>query len=139
MFTARKAGASSEKEACQMKKVLWIVTALFSLALIAWAADPTGKWTAQVPGRGGNMREVTFNFKAEGQNLTGTMSGRQGDIQISDGKINGDDISFTVTQEFGGNTVKQNFSGKITGGEIKMKREGGQGGPIEFVAKKPTS
>ena len=122
-----------------MKRVLWILTALFSLALVSWAADPTGKWTAQVPGRGGNMREVTFNFKAEGQTLTGTVSGRQGDIQISDGKINGDDISFTVTQEFGGNTVKQTYTGKLVGGEIKMKREGGQGQPVEFVAKKPTS
>ena len=77
-----------------------------------------------------------LNFKATGENLTGTMSGRNGDIPIADGKISGDDISFSVTQDFGGNSVKQTFTGKASGGEIKFKREGGQGEPIQFVAKK---
>jgi hypothetical protein len=118
------------------RKILWLAVTLLTLTLALWSADISGKWTAQVPGRSGNMREVTFMLKASGENLTGTMSGRQGDIQIADGKISGDDISFSVTQDFGGNSVKQTFTGKATGGEIKFKREGGQGEPIQFVAKK---
>lgn len=117
------------------QKIPWLVVMLtFTFAL--WSADISGKWTAQVAGRSGNMREVTFMFKASGENLTGTMSGRNGDIQISDGKISGDDVSFSVTQEFGGNSVKQTFTGKVAGGEIKFKREGGRGEPIQFVAQK---
>ena len=118
------------------RKILWLVVTLLTFTLALWSADISGKWTAQVPGRSGNMRDVTFMFKASGENLTGTMSGRNGDIQISDGKISGDDISFSVTQDFGGNSVKQTFTGKASGGEIKFKREGGQGEPIQFVAKK---
>lgn len=111
---------------------------VLGLAVLAAAADLNGKWVAQVPGRDGQMRETTFNFKAEGDKLTGTMSGRQGDMAISDGKIKGDEISFTVVANFGGNEVKLLFKGKVTGDEMKLSRtrEGGDQPPQEFVAKK---
>lgn|SRR5574341_12292 len=124
-----------------MKTRLAVIS--FALALIvaavAWAADVNGKWTAQVPGRQGNAQETTFTFKVEGDKLTGTMSGRQGDTPIADGKISGDEISFTVTRERQGATIKQLFKGKVAGDEIKFTRttEGGQGNqPVEFTAKR---
>ena len=134
------------------KKLIFAVTLTIILAFSLFAADVTGKWTAQVPGRGGNMMERTFNFKAEGSKLTGTVSGRQGETPISDGEINGDDISFSVTQNFRGNEVKVLYKGKLAGKEIKFTRtreggnreggnpEGGDNqppqGPLEFTAKK---
>jgi hypothetical protein len=107
------------------------------VAISAFAADVTGKWVAQVPGRGGETREVVYTFKAEGDKLTGTQSGFGGgpDIPISDGKITGDSISFKVNLERGGNTMTFNYTGKVSGNEIKMTREGGRG-PQEFTAKK---
>ena len=54
---------------------------LLLAAVAVFAADATGKWVAQVPGRNGQMREVTFNLKADGSALGGTVSGRQGDVQ----------------------------------------------------------
>ena len=118
------------------RKILWLAVSLLTFTLALWSADISGKWTAQVPGRSGQMREVTFMLKASGEGLTGTMSGRNGDIPIADGRVSGDNVSFSVTQDRGGNSVKQTFSGKVTGGEIMFKREGGQGEPIQFVAKK---
>ena|SRR5438105_3737498 len=118
------------------RKLLFVITMVILFTVGLWAADVSGKWTAQVPGRQGQMRDVTFALKASGDNLTGTMSGRNGDVPISDGKISGDDISFSVTQDFGGNSVTQKFTGKLAGNEIKFKREGGQGQPVEFVAKR---
>ena len=102
---------------------------LVALLASAWAADVTGKWTAQVPGRQG-ATETTFNFKVEGANLTGTVSGPQGDNPISDGKVSGDDISFTVKMSFGGNEIKMLYKGKVSGNEIKFtrEREGGMTG-----------
>jgi len=102
------------------------------LTLTALAADVTGKWVAQVPGRGGQTREVTFNFKADGATLTGTISGPQGDMEISDGKIDGGQISFSQTREFNANQVKMLYKGMVSGDEIKFTRTvegGGQGGP----------
>ena len=111
---------------------------VFAALTLAWAADVTGKWTAQVPGQGGQTREQTFNFKAEGSKLTGTVSGRQGDIPITDGKIDGDNISFVTVVKFNDNEFKLTYKGKVSGDEIKFTRvrEGGDQPPAEFTAKK---
>jgi hypothetical protein len=114
--------------------------ALLTLALAvgAFAADVSGKWTAEVKGRQGQTREVTMNFKADGSTLTGTISGPGGDTAIKDGKVAGDTITFNVTREFQGNSVKINYTGKVDGNSIafKSEREGGQGQAQEFTAKK---
>jgi hypothetical protein len=121
-----------------MRKFITTGLLLGLLSLTALAADITGKWTAQVPGRGGQTREATFNFKVDGNTLTGTVSGRQGDMPISDGKIDGDSISFTQTMEFNGNSVKLMYKGTVSGDSIKFTRErdGGEGQPQEFTAKR---
>jgi hypothetical protein len=119
-----------------------LLTALLGIfALAAVAADVTGKWTAEVPGRGGNTATNTFVFKADGAKLTGTMDGgRGGAVEIADGKVDGDNISFNVVRNFGGNDVKISFKGKVSGSEIKFTRtiEGMDNAPAptEFTAKK---
>ena len=117
-----------------------ILAAVVVLAAVtmALAANVDGKWVAQVAGQGGQTREVTFTFKAEGEKLTGTVSGRQGDTPISDGKIKGDDISFTQSFEAQGNTIKVIYTGKVSGDEIKMtrKRDGSDKPAAEFTAKR---
>ena len=120
-------------------RIAFLALCLVIAALtVAWAADVSGKWVAQVPGRDGQTRETTFNFKVEGEKLTGTVSGRQGDNQITDGKIKGDDISFTVVNNFNGNEVKLLYKGKVAGDEIKFtrSRDGGNQPTQEFTAKK---
>jgi hypothetical protein len=122
--------------------ILWLC--LFGLfgSLVATAADVTGKWTAQVPARGGEMRDTTFMFKQEGSQLTGTMamSGRERDSQIEEGKVDGDNISFTVTLSLGGGDMKFFYKGVVSGNEIKFTREReGSGQLREFTAKRADS
>ena len=123
-----------------MRSRIVFLSVCFVLACVAmaWAADISGKWVAQVPGRQGQTRETTFNFKAEGAKLTGTVSGMQGDNPISDGKIDGDNVSFTVVTNFNNNEVKNLYKGKVSGDEIKFTRtrEGGTQPPQEFTAKR---
>ena len=123
-----------------MKFRVVILTAVMVLAAIALslAAGVDGKWVAQVPGRGGQTRETTFTFKVEGTKLTGTVSGMQGENPISDGKVNGDEISFTQSIEVQGNSIKVLYTGKISGDEIKMtrKRDGSDQPATEFTAKR---
>jgi hypothetical protein len=118
--------------------LLWTVASVVLIACVAVAADVTGKWTASVPGRGGNTQETTFNFKVEGDKLTGTVSGMQGDNPISDGKVSGDDISFSQKLNVQGNDVKLIYKGKVAGDEIKFtrQREGADRPPTEFTAKR---
>jgi hypothetical protein len=93
------------------------------------AADASGTWTWSTPGRdGGEARKSTLKLKVEGEKLTGTMSapGRDGqsrNIEISDGKIKGDDISFAVVREINGNKFTAKYSGKVSGDSIKGKVE----------------
>jgi hypothetical protein len=121
-----------------MRKLMTTGVLFGLLAMTAMAADISGKWTAEMPGRGGQTREQTFNFKVDGNTLTGTVSGRQGDMAISDGKIDGDQVSFTQTMEFNGNTMKMIYKGTISGDSIKFTRtrEGGEGRAQEFTAKR---
>lgn len=123
-----------------MKAALrFILTALIATVLV-WAADVTGKWTAEVQGRGGNTMTVTMNLKADGNTLTGTVSGRNGETDISDGKIDGNNLSFTVVREFNGNQFKQNYKGTLNGDTIHftvtMEGGQGQGRSREFDAKR---
>jgi hypothetical protein len=122
----------------RFRVVIFAAVVVLAAITAALAANVDGKWVAQVTGPGGQTREVTFNFKAEGEKLTGTVSGRQGDAPISDGTIKGDDISFTQTFEAQGNSIKVIYTGKVSGDEIKMtrKREGGDQPATEFTAKR---
>ena len=122
-----------------MKLRLVLLSSLLTVA--AFAADVTGKWAAEVPGRGGNPQKVTMDLKADGDKLTGTISNPQGETAITDGKVSGDTVTFTVTREMQGNTIKQNYTGKLSGDEIKFSvmREGGQGQAREFTAKRSTT
>jgi hypothetical protein len=72
------------------KKLLFVTTILMIAAFGLLAADVSGKWVAETPGRnGGPPRQVTFTFKMDGSKLTGTVSqaGRNGnmDTEITDG------------------------------------------------------
>jgi len=97
--------------------------------------DPTGTWTWTRPGRnGGPDQKMSLKLKVEGDKVTGkvTSPGRQGgdpvETEIKDGKIKGDEVSFTVTREFNGNTMTQKFNGKVTADAIKGKIESERNG-----------
>ena len=111
---------------------------VLAATLVAHAADITGKWTAQVPGRDGQTRETTFNFKVDGEKLTGTTTGMNGDVPLSDGTVKGDAVAFNVVANFNGTDVKIVYKGTVAGDEIKFtrQREGSDRPPAEFVAKR---
>jgi hypothetical protein len=99
----------------------------------AWAANVTGPWIAHNPGSQGIAdSEITLVFKADGDKLTGTLNNSlmPGDIAINEGRISGDDISFSLSRKFGENEVKVVWKGKVSGDEIKFTREvqGGMAG-----------
>jgi hypothetical protein len=116
-----------------MTRTLKLMLAGCLATLTMMAADATGKWTAEMQGRNGNTRTITINLKADGDKLTGTVSGRNGDVDVSNGKVDGDNVMFDVVREFNGNTMTQHYSGKLDGDTIHftIKMEGGMGGGQE--------
>ena len=132
------------------KKLLFVTTILLVLAFAAVAADITGKWVAEQPGRnGGPPRQTTFNLKADGTKLTGTMSapGRGGAeptaTEITNGKVDGNNITFEVKRQTQNGEMVSKYEGTMSGDELKLKTtRPGQDGtpmPVEMTAKRSTT
>ena len=132
------------------KKLLFVTTILLVVAFAAVAADVTGKWVAEVQGRNGT-NQMTFNLKADGSNLTGTvtggMGGRRGGgtppaMEISNGKIDGSTVTFETKMEYNGNTRVTKYEGTLSGDDLKLKiTRDTQNGPMttEATAKRSTT
>jgi hypothetical protein len=110
------------------KKLLFVVTIALVFTFAAAAADLTGKWVAEQPGRnGGPPRQTTFELKQDGTKLTGSMTGggRGGAapqaIQITDGKVDGDKVSFTVKRDTQNGPMETKYTGTFSGDELKLK------------------
>jgi hypothetical protein len=99
-----------------MRRILLVVL----LAAGAWAAGISGQWK----GEWTDFRDTpgcTFTFKQDGASLTGTISSEGGDLQIRDGKVSGDRISFVVVRSVGAREMTASYSGRVDGGEITFK------------------
>jgi rhodanese-related sulfurtransferase len=115
------------------KQTLSLLNYLAGAMLLAgsasYAADADGNWIWTTPGRnGGAPRETVLSLKTDGSTLTGKVStpGREGkvvDTPISDGKVDGNNISFTVIRVFNGNTNTIAYAGTAADGQITGKIE----------------
>jgi len=119
-----------------MKKIFYASVAVLLLGMVSLvsAADATGKWVAEMPGRGGNMMKQTYSFKVDGSTLTGTVSGRNGDTPIENGKVEGDTITFEVTRSFNGNSVTFKYTGKVADDKLNLSWAGPNGDPRQATA-----
>jgi len=112
-----------------------LVLGFVLLAASAFAADIDGKWKGSIDTPMGPI-EVGFTFKADGVALTGTTTGPDGmEVKITNGKIEGDKISFDVAIDFGGMPFTINYSGVVKGADLALKAEV-FGMPLEIAAKK---
>ena len=111
--------------------------ALAALTLwVSFAADIDGKWTGQVEGRNGPQTQ-TLMLKADGNTLTGNVQGGRGAaVEIANGTIDGNNVSFTVVREFQDNKITQEYKGTLAGGELKLTVSGGRGEPRQVTYKK---
>jgi hypothetical protein len=117
------------------KALLALLFLAFGSAAVL-AADFNGKWTATVESPRGTQT-LTFDFHVDGAKLTGTVTTPRGDMPISEGKIDGDNISFAQVMNRDGNEFKIAYTGKAVGDTIKFTRQFGAAGdrpPQEFTA-----
>jgi hypothetical protein len=98
------------------RAILWSTVILLAVAAAA-AADVSGTWKAEFTSPDGAQRVNTFTFKVDGGELTGTVAGSQDETPIQNGKVSGDEISFSAERPFG----KFTYTGKVSGDEIQFK------------------
>lgn len=117
----------------------WILCLAAMFACVASAAEISGNWKATADFNG-NSIERTFTFKVDGNKLTGeTTSSMMGKSTITDGKVDGDNVTFSINAKFQDNEMKLSYKGKVNakGDELKLTSESAQGGQaIEWNAKR---
>jgi hypothetical protein len=123
-------------EGLQMAKgVSVLMFAVVLMAVPALAADVDGKWAGTLSTPMGDL-PVDYEFKADGATLTGTTGGFDGGrIEIKNGKVEGSNISFSVTLDFGGMPLELTFNGVVSPTEITITGDF-MGMPFEYVVKK---
>ncbi len=107
------------------------------LALPALAADVTGKWTTEFDSQIGKQK-YTFDLKVNGEVVTGKAhyerAGQTGDLDLQEGKLVGDKISFVEVDKFQGNDLRIQYTGKVKGDQITFTRDVGGFAKEEIVA-----
>jgi len=116
-----------------------LIVFLGFLAATLSAADVGGKWTGDVNTPDGQSISLTFTFKLDGGKVTGTVTGPTGDIEISDGKLDGETLQFGLNVDAGGQQMNFKCTGKLAADDqLKITMDGGGDLNFEINAKRST-
>jgi len=122
-----------------MRKSMILAVLIITGMVCLFAADITGKWTAEFDSQVGPQKYV-FEFKVEGTKLTGmavsNIGGTEAKTAITEGTVNGDDVAFVENLNYSGMELRIAYKGKISGDEIKLSRMVGEQEGETFVAKR---
>lgn len=118
-------------------RLVTVAAGVFLCALPVRAGDASGKWKAEFDTQVGPQK-YTFDLKVEGEKLTGKAQfermGEKGEVDLQEGKVEGDQISFVEPLEIQGNQVRIEYTGTVKGDEIAFTRKVG-----EFATEKLTA
>jgi hypothetical protein len=99
----------------------------------AAATDITGTWTAKFDTPIGEQN-YTYEFVVKGTELTGKASGSMGVSAITEGKVEGDKVTFVEMLD---GAIRVEYTGKIgSADEIQFSRKVGDFGVEELVARR---
>ena len=114
------------------------ILTLLLVSLPCLAADLTGQWKAVFDTQPGKQTYL-YDLKAEDGRVTGKATGdinggNKRIVDLKDGKLAGDTVTFTETFEFQGNELAIRYTGKFSGDEIRFTRQVGDFANEEFLA-----
>jgi hypothetical protein len=85
------------------------------------AATGTWKWSVTF---GGNSTDIVLKLKQDGEKLTGSITGFQGqETEIKEGTVKDGKVSFKVVNDFGGAPRTTTYTGTLNGDSLKGKSE----------------
>jgi len=109
-----------------MKKLISLCALFAFTTIMALAADVTGTWKGEA-NPNGKGQPPNFTFKQDGSSLTGSTQMRGNSVDISNGKVDGDKISFEVTFEGQNGKMTTKYSGTVSGTTMKLSAESARG------------
>src|ERR1700761_2117905 len=110
-------------------KNAFLAASLLSVALAASAADISGKWSSEFESQVGHLKYV-FDLKSDSGRITGTAhresAESKSDAEIQNGKIDGNNVSFSETLHVQDRDIPISYTGKLNGNdEMKLTRQVG--------------
>jgi erythromycin esterase len=80
-------------------------------------ASVDGQWTISMPGSATN---VLLELRSDGAHLAGSLSGPNGKLEIINGSIAADTISFETVMKLGGKEITVVYQGRVNGDAIEL-------------------
>ncbi len=119
-----------------MSRKIFLATLIAAFACtMALAASVEGKWKATFNTQMGTQN-YTYEFQVDGNKVTGTATNDRGQTPITEGKLDGDTITFVEPLSFNGNDIRIEYTGKVDGDQIKFTRKVGEFATEELVAER---
>ena len=119
-----------------MQRTLLRILFLAALCFVpAFAADIDGKWTATYDTQNGSIT-TTWELKSDGAKLTGKATSSFGARDLTDGKIQGKEVSWVEAIDANGTSIRIVCKGTLNGDELKLSRTVGEFGTTDVVAKR---
>jgi hypothetical protein len=97
------------------------------------AKNLTGKWLVKIESQMGNF-ELTMTIEQEGNDFTAELVSAMGKIEVQNGVVSGDEVTFSASAPIGGQDTSMEFSGKIKGDKIEGTISIGSFGDANLVA-----
>lgn len=104
----------------------------------AAAMNVSGTWNLNVEAPDG-AHPVTAALNQQGGSLTGTVSGQMGTVTITNGAVNGNEVTFRIAVTMGGNNMDITFHGTVTGSSMSGSASIAGGPSMSFSGSKPQS
>lgn len=117
------------------RKAISLVVLALAFITAAWAAGISGKWTATFNTQVGEQK-YTWDFTADGSKLTGKYTSTNGNGEIVDGKIEGDELSWVENLKYQDMDLRIVYKAKLSGDEMKITRNVADFANEEGVAKR---
>ena len=117
------------------RKMLLALLFLTFTTVGALAADFNGKWHAEFDTQIG-VQKYTYDLHVDGAAVTGKAINERGETAITEGKIDGNNVTFVEALSFNGMDIKITYTGVIDGDQIKFTRQVGDFATEEVIAKR---
>jgi hypothetical protein len=121
-------------------KTLALAALALTIVGVARAEDSVaGKWKGEFDSQIG-LQKYTFDLKVDGTNVTGKAIGERemgtNEVVITEGSVGTNGVFFVEPLKLQDNDLRIEYTGKISGDEIKFHRKVGDVAEEDFVAKR---
>jgi hypothetical protein len=94
-----------------------------------------GLWQAEYTGSEGRVHRFTLTLQVEPDGtIAGTISSPRGSVAITEGTVQGDEISFTVRRRATYDQIDVVFTGRVDGDRMHLTMRAGSREPVAVAA-----